>query len=83
MIYFFRIRSAQLDLLAEVNDRLPYTLRYDAYSMNPLTAFRVWHKHKLLFPTDTGERRRVKRFYAIWAASFLLFAAAAVAIVFT
>ncbi len=82
LIYLFRIRSSQIDLLQEVNDKLPYVMRYDAYSMNPLTPFRVWRQHKFLFPEGIGTRHRIKRYWAMCAASFLLVATVVSVILF-
>lgn len=62
MVCMLRSRSALLDLLEEVNGRLPYVTRYNPYTMNPLTPFRVWRRHREFFPQDTGARRRVKRY---------------------
>ena len=51
-----------MDVLEEVNAKIPHTASYNPYITNPLSPapIRVWRKHKQLFHEDTGARHRVK-----------------------
>ena len=72
IIYFLRSRSAFLDLLEEVNAKLPYVMRYSIYSMK-LIPFRVWRKHREFYPQDTGVRYRVKYYGAVYLILVVVF----------
>ena len=82
LVYCLRCRSALLDLLQEVNDRIPYVMRNDAYSMNPFLPARVWRQHKEFFPEDNGTRQRVRRYLMLQCGSLLVFAMAILIAVF-
>ena len=82
MVSLFRGRRALLDLLEEVNSSVPYAARYELFSMNPLGPVRLWRKHKSIFPRDSGARRRVKRYLAIYFGSLVSFAVIILLVVF-
>ena len=82
MTCMFRLRSALLDLLQDVNGKIPYVIRNDPYSMNPFLPFLVWRQHKEIFPQDTGARHRIKRYASIWAGSMILFVVVILVVVF-
>lgn len=82
LICMLRSRSALLDLLGEVNGKLPYVTRYDSYSMNPLNAFHVWRRHRQFFPQDTGTRHLVKCYGIASSVALVAFAGVILMLVF-